>query len=860
MASQSHGLAQQDHELSDLQIYCYERPRRIKIKKSYKEFASDEENSEMGIGAEDIKKRRTKVSKRKESPSRLALEKKQRQLTDTLRWLGENYELKEGLCLPRCVMYTHYLDFCKKSKLGPSGPATFGKVIRQKFPKLTTRRLGTRGQSKYHYYGIRVKETSQYFHAGYSKQGLTRFSTMKAKGGEGSMKKFALNSKARTLLPDFPNAKRLNLPKGVSQQKVETFIMMYRTHCQRLLDTVISANFDGINTFILHFWQGMPSHMISVLQSPIIVDVIAICDSILYKVLIDVLIPSSIQDLPDSLREEIREFASNLQVWLKDSLREVPKNVQDVKLQVAQKFGRALTRQVSFVHLAQTARSVLLSYDSVSRMINDLRKIDFNLINSQSMFLLGNEDIPTLTKTFVQEFEGLLSKQAPLEAYTEWLDSVVDRCVLKELSDDSDDELFERRATKFLGSWSFITSKVLEDLTLRSAPSFGVFHLIHATFQEYVLLIIENQKMLEVDKKLEKALQSHLKEDFSNDSIEQWVNVKQAEYEVRAESMETKNVGHSDESQTQDKTPQSNNNDSINNNNNVSSDKTFNKKVKISSRNKESESSRSQVKAAPRSFVMSIPQASASSPAIVPRPLSIIPSSITSIPSNSVGSIANQTYGQLQLQPSVGNNTVTDRQGRNVQQYLYNDEMSRNATPGSEMTASYHGQDFINPYDKSIFNSNLGIANPEFLSNPWFQPENPSLTVLNNVGYADPNVSSADQNLEMSYHRSGDFGFGYANELGIFTSGIHPTEHQTPISHRSDIPYSDQGKDVDFSNYQNLLRYNSMYYESMRNSGQSISSDVLNYSGILPTPANSMDIEGILAHEAQMNRLGVGAV
>lgn len=66
---------------------------------------------------------------------------------------------------------------------------------------------------------------------------------------------------------------------------------------------------------------------------------------------------------------------------------------------MAQNFSRALRRQVSFVHLAQTARSVLLSYDSVSRMINDLRKIDFGLIMSKAMFLLGNEDIPTKTKT-----------------------------------------------------------------------------------------------------------------------------------------------------------------------------------------------------------------------------------------------------------------------------------------------------------------------------------------------------------------------------------------------------------------------------------------------------------------------------
>lgn len=31
----------------------------------------------------------------------------------------------------------------------------------------------------------------------------------------------------------------------------------------------------------------------------------------------------------------------------------------------------------------------------------------------------------------VGELESLLSKQAPLEAYIEWLDSVVDRCVIK---------------------------------------------------------------------------------------------------------------------------------------------------------------------------------------------------------------------------------------------------------------------------------------------------------------------------------------------------------------------------------------------------------------------------------------------
>ena len=81
--------------------------------------------------------------------------------------------------------------------------------------------------------------------------------------------------------------------------QVMTFLMMYKTHCQRILDTVISANFEEIQNFLLHFWQGMPDHLVSLLNSDVIIDLVTFCDTILYKVMVDVLIPTSIQDLPD---------------------------------------------------------------------------------------------------------------------------------------------------------------------------------------------------------------------------------------------------------------------------------------------------------------------------------------------------------------------------------------------------------------------------------------------------------------------------------------------------------------------------------------------------------------------------------
>lgn len=51
--------------------------------------------------------------------------------------------------------------------------------------------------------------------------------------------------------------------------------------CTFLLTSVFLPQ---VQNFITHFWQGMPSHIISVLECPVVVDIVAICDSISYKV------------------------------------------------------------------------------------------------------------------------------------------------------------------------------------------------------------------------------------------------------------------------------------------------------------------------------------------------------------------------------------------------------------------------------------------------------------------------------------------------------------------------------------------------------------------------------------------------
>ncbi len=42
--------------------------------------------------------------------------------------LEANYEIRDGICLPRCLLYHHYLDYMRKRGTKPIGAAAFGKV------------------------------------------------------------------------------------------------------------------------------------------------------------------------------------------------------------------------------------------------------------------------------------------------------------------------------------------------------------------------------------------------------------------------------------------------------------------------------------------------------------------------------------------------------------------------------------------------------------------------------------------------------------------------------------------------------------------------------------------------------------
>jgi hypothetical protein len=60
--------------------------------------------------------------------------------------------------VPRGRVYANYASRCATERTTVLNPASFGKLVRVLFPGLKTRRLGVRGESKYHYVNFQLTD------------------------------------------------------------------------------------------------------------------------------------------------------------------------------------------------------------------------------------------------------------------------------------------------------------------------------------------------------------------------------------------------------------------------------------------------------------------------------------------------------------------------------------------------------------------------------------------------------------------------------------------------------------------------------------------------------------------------------
>ncbi|CRK97790.1 CLUMA_CG011169, isoform A [Clunio marinus] len=77
------------------------------------------------------------------------------EISHTINWVRSHLEHDEKVSIPKQEVYEDYVQFCGKINIKPLSTADFGKVMKQVFPDIRPRRLGTRGHSRYCYAAMR---------------------------------------------------------------------------------------------------------------------------------------------------------------------------------------------------------------------------------------------------------------------------------------------------------------------------------------------------------------------------------------------------------------------------------------------------------------------------------------------------------------------------------------------------------------------------------------------------------------------------------------------------------------------------------------------------------------------------------
>ncbi|XP_051050908.1 MHC class II regulatory factor RFX1 isoform X7 [Phodopus roborovskii] len=455
----------------------------------------------------------------------------------TVQWLLDNYETAEGVSLPRSTLYCHYLLHCQEQKLEPVNAASFGKLIRSVFMGLRTRRLGTRGNSKYHYYGLRIKASSPLLrlmedqqHMAMRGQPFSQKQRLKPiQKMEGVANGVAVGQQSTGLsdisaqvqqyqqfldasrsLPDFVELDLQGkvLPEGVGPGDVKAFQVLYREHCEAIVDVMVNLQFTLVEALWKTFWRynvSQPAEaaplavhdeaekrlprasLVLLSKFQPVLQWTKHCDNVLYQGLVEILIPDVLRPIPSALTQAIRNFAKSLESWLTHAMVNIPEEMLRVKVAAAGAFAQTLRRYTSLNHLAQAARAVLQNTAQINQMLSDLNRVDFANVQEQASWVCRCED--RVVQRLEQDFKVTLQQQNSLEQWAAWLDGVVSQ-VLKPYQGSSG---FPKAAKLFLLKWSFYSSMVIRDLTLRSAASFGSFHLIRLLYDEYMYYLIEHR-------------------------------------------------------------------------------------------------------------------------------------------------------------------------------------------------------------------------------------------------------------------------------------------------------------------------------------------------------------------------------
>ncbi|XP_064327669.1 DNA-binding protein RFX8 [Phalacrocorax carbo] len=449
------------------------------------------------------------------------------------RWIADNFYLCEGCTVPRWLLYELYMESCSPNSKCQVNAATFGKLIRLVFPGLGTRRLGTRGSTRYHYDGIAIKKNSS-FYARYcsllSEKNYHRRciagktssawqpSTSAGTGGNvcsyGDATGYKSNSQRKRTSKNlhhspsviylkteqerfqypWPEFSRFYLWEQELGKKYpyETVVLLaneYYSHCQDILRMVRKKELGKVEDCIMSFWRSLQPEGIALMSLPDVCQLFKSYDRQLFKEMENILLHDFLEEVPVQHMKSIRLFSKNVELWLLNALEGLPLPLQTSKSKEVTVFIERLRRKTDLSNMAKTMRTVLNSNSKVTVLRSDLHVvIDQGFLDVpgslfQRKFSNPEELQNNIELKCLNDIMYLLAPSTDIRVLLNCVSSNLQAFVIQP---SRSKEEFRKLASDFQLRWNFLLSAVSKAMTLNYSDSFGSWHLFNLLLMDFV--------------------------------------------------------------------------------------------------------------------------------------------------------------------------------------------------------------------------------------------------------------------------------------------------------------------------------------------------------------------------------------
>ncbi|KAK6584590.1 hypothetical protein PZA11_002814 [Diplocarpon coronariae] len=357
---------------------------------------------------------------------------RQRQVFAML-WINQVCDKGKG-SVPRGRVYANYVSRCATERVTVLNPASFGKLVRVLFPGLKTRRLGVRGESKYHYVNFSLKDDqleltetqksqpalqslnetpsfgtsfnlsmpTQYpvDRAAFPSPEIPKMTRPKIERSEGFMRPHSLyhqpeingipelestSTKMSQRLHFAPASEPLNheyepislpkiekhVPVGTDPDSASALNALYRSHCTSLIDALRFCKEKTFFHLFTSFHGTLTMPVQKLFANPAIAPWIEECDFVMYQKMMRVVAPLTLQVAPKPVLDTLRNISERLVLHIQHTFHGHPRHVVNAKVAPATLFAGLLDRELRVNLTAHAAANMLSNPANRDQMYED---------------------------------------------------------------------------------------------------------------------------------------------------------------------------------------------------------------------------------------------------------------------------------------------------------------------------------------------------------------------------------------------------------------------------------------------------------------------------------------------------------